>query len=241
MLNEAEVIKLYRSGLGVPSVAAQCGCTDKEVDLILKKHRVSRRTKSEAALLRWGHVEALDPILILQEHKKGKAVSQIARELGYSANTVLRVLDRNNVKVREVRSSRKGKTRKKSVIKLAPPKPVSQPVPPKPIAQPATEVGSVSPQQIILDYMGGMSKTEITKKHAIGWKAVTEILLEGKVKIRTLSETQLLKCGHVEFPDEVQISQEYLTGCSVAQLVEVHGVSIRTIKRILARQGVQLR
>lgn len=74
MLSDSEVIKLYRSGLGMPSVASQSGHTTNHVTFILKKHGVSPRTKSEAAFLRHGHVEPLDPIFILQEYKKGKTI-----------------------------------------------------------------------------------------------------------------------------------------------------------------------
>jgi len=97
VLNEAQIIEDYQSGMTATAVGEKHGCRDNTVFVILKRNGISSRTKKEGMLLHYGHIETLNEVQIIEEYLSGLSALQVGKKHGCSDATVVRILKQNDI------------------------------------------------------------------------------------------------------------------------------------------------
>jgi transposase-like protein len=96
-------------------------------------------------------------------------------------------------------------------------------------------------QQIIADYIGGMSMRSIAHKCGRGHQFVHKVLKRHNVKMRDKREASALFHGKPAAIDEKSVVQGYLSGKSMTQVARLHGCNKTTVHSILLRNHVNIR
>src|SRR5271170_7497036 len=89
-LSIGEISKLYDDGLSTHQIAKKLQTVHGTVRRMPKASGKSRRSISEAKVLKWGLKFSIEDVITL--YRRGKLIVEIAKELGAEASTIRRKL-----------------------------------------------------------------------------------------------------------------------------------------------------
>ena len=99
----------------------------------------------------------------------------------------------------------------------------------------------INENQIIQDYIDGLSTYKTARKHSISPQNVSKVLNRHGVKARSRKEASALFHGRESIIDYKKVVQDYQDGMSISKVAEKHKCNIKTVNYILGHNDINAR